>query len=371
MVLCGLGRANVYAQTSADCTSYVYCGGDTEGRTIAEWYQNTDVASVGFNNKIKKSTQNAVSFLGLPPLWHESANPEIKTVRFAGESYVKVPSDKTALIYMSRKNIKLLNSDSLYMFLPFGKNNINNYSISSYGIRAKYIDIHYDMPPHLSICLGNNSMSRFPWEVFWAVVIGIVFVLTAKNFQPGYISRLYPIIFYYNTFTGIYGERNVNADRAAIMLILNYILNAALFCTVALLRYDLVDSINFTNLFLVLCAAFTLFYLLKRVISYMLSQIFCCEDIYALYYGNVSYLLQALGVFLLCVNIGNLYIKVEWLSDIMFWTTAIGCIVGESIKILRLFKIIFKKHFPYFYLFLYLCGVELMPIMLIVKMLSR
>ena len=286
--------------------------------------------------------------------------------------YPTVPCDSTSLIYQTKNLDELSRQDSALMFLPLSTRNINDYTVKHFGIRAKYIELKVPTKRYFHIDLNRSPIhEHYPWESIVPLLVGVLLVLLARFFMPGYISQLFLIVFYHNAFTSNVRERNVNADRAGYMLMSNYLINAALFAMVALYRYNYIFGTGFMSSFTSLLILLIGIYIIKRVVSYTLAQLFCCDDVYELHYKNLSYLMHCLGVFLLCANVGNLYVNIQWAHDFIFWTTVSGMAVAEILKIIRLFKIIVEKHFSIFYLFLYLCAVEFLPVLVAIKMLSR
>ena len=286
--------------------------------------------------------------------------------------YPTVPCDSTSIVYQNKDLDELSHLDSLYMFLPLSTRNLNDFTVKHFGIRAKYIELKVPTKQYFHIDINRNPIhEHYPWESIVPLLVGVLLVLLARFFLPGYISQLFLIVFYHNAFMSNVRERNLNADRAGYMLMFNYLINAALFAMVALYRYNYIFGTGFMSSFISLLILIIGIYVVKRVASYLLSQMFGCDDVYELHYKNLSYLMHCLGVFLLCANVGNLYVNIQWAHDFIFWTTASGIAVTEILKLFRLFKIIVDKHFSIFYLFLYLCAVEFLPVLVAIKMLSR
>jgi len=283
-----------------------------------------------------------------------------------------VGRDVSSLVYMCDDFNGLCYEDSLKMFLPMSTRNLDDYTVKSFGIRAKYINYKEPAKTYFHIDLNKNRIrEQYPWEAMFPLLLGVLLVLLAKFFMPGYISELFLIVFYHNAFLSNVRERNINADRAGFVLMFNYFINVTLLSMVALYRYNYIFGSNFLVSFMSLFALFFAIYFVKRIVSYAFAGLFGCGEIYNLYYKNLSYVMHSLGVFLLCVNVGNLYVNIQWAHDFIFWTTVSGLSVAEILKIFRLIKIIFDKHFPVFYLFLYLCAVEFLPVLVVIKILSR
>ncbi len=384
---CGIASAISYRPVPCDSTSFYYCAvhGDeavydapwlTEPLGLAAEGEDVDSGSVEGKNSVSKpsvSSPEVPALFKLPADYLSSSNPEYKKVKRDNVEYLSnIKRDGSSVVYMNRDLAKLGHYDSVTMFLPLSTRNLDDYTVKSFGIRAKYIDLKVPLKPHFHIDLNKNPIrEQYPWEALFPLLFGVFLVLMAKFFMPGYIGELFLIVFYHNSFMSNVRERNVNADRAGALLMLNYFINAALLAMVALYRYEYVFGAQFMVSFLSLLMLLVAVYFVKRVVSYALSSLFGCVEVYELHYKNLSYIMHCLGVVLLCANVGNLYINIQWAHDSMFWMTVFGAAVAEFLKIFRLFKIIFDKHFPVFYLFLYLCAVEFLPVLVVVKILSR
>jgi len=392
LAICGRVSAIGWQPVDCDSTSYLYCvqamAGDTLRQPYAPYWEalvslpvdepKADEAAAvepGAGEgaeSVSPSARERKNLFTLPADLLASQNPEYQTVRRdKQEYYVRLRKDNTTPIYTCRNVDKLTLRDSLTMFLPFDTRNLNDYTVKQFGIKAKYVEIKNPLPPHFHIDIDDSPIrEHYPWMVILPVVLGVALVLMALFFQGGYVRRIFNVVFYHNVFMHRVRERNVNADKSGALLFVNYIVNAAIFATVVLYRYDYQFSASFFVAFLSLLVLVLLVYAVKAAISYAMAHLFSCRDVYQLYYSNISYIMQAGGVFLLVMNILNLYVNRQGLHDFFFYATLSGCAVGEIMKIFRLFKIIFDKHFSYFYLFLYLCAVEFLPVLLVVKYLS-
>lgn len=381
MALCGMASAISYQPVPCDSTSYYYCvvlAGD-DALPVASWLTESiapstsatdnQTASVEASSEVEHSPTPSI----LPDNFRYAQNPVYKKVKHDNiEYWTNIKRDVTTIVYMTKNLDELGHSDSIRMFLPLSTRNLNDYTVKSFGIRAKYIDYKVPVKQYFHIDLNRSPIhEHYPWESVVPLLVGVVLVLLARFFMPGYISELFLIVFYQNAFMSNVRERNVNADRAGALLMFNYLINAALFAMVVLYRYNYVFGAGFALSFLSLFVLLVAVYIIKRVLSYVLATMFGCGDVFELHYKNLSYLMHCLGVFLLCANVGNLYINIQWAHDFIFWITASGIAVAEILKIIRLVKIIFEKHFPVFYLFLYLCAVEFLPVLVVVKMLSH
>ncbi len=308
----------------------------------------------------------------LPANYLNAQNPVPPVVKSDKlEFYVKIRPDATSPVYLADDLHKLSKRDSLSMFLPFDTRNLDDYTVKQFGIRARNIDLRKPLPPHFHIDLNTDPIQeQYPWGVIVPIALGIVLGLLGMFNHEGYISRIFSVTVFHNAFLNRQRERNMNADRSGALLFINYLLCVSLLVIVAVYRYGYQLPLDFPLAFVALIVLVLAVYAVKSVISFFLAQLFGCKDVFTSYYHNVSYLMQATGVFLLVANIMSFYINKQGIHDFVFFATLIGCAVAEILKIFRLIKIIIDKHFSYFYLFLYLCGVEILPVLLAIKILS-
>ena len=366
MAFCGMASAISYLPVPCDSTSYYYCLEDFDAPVFFFDVHDVDDAPHEANVKTSKP-------LGLSNNLMYAQNPVYKKVKRDNiEYWSNIKRDVSSVVYMNRDLVSLDRWDSITMFLPLSTRNLNDFKVKSFGIRAKYVDYKLPVKQYFHVNLNRERIhEEYPWEAVFPLLLGVLLVLIAKFFMPGYIQELFLIVFYQNSFMSNVRERNVNADRAGALLVLNYYINIALFAMVALYRYHYVFGSGFILSFLTLLVLVVAVYFVKKVVSFACAALFGCEDVFRLHYKNLSYLMHCLGVVLLCANVGNLYINIQWAHDFVFWITVSGLAVAEFLKIFRLIRIIFEKHFPVFYLFLYLCAVEFLPVLVVIKMLSR
>ncbi len=386
LAFCGVSSAIGWQPVDCDTTSYYLYVSDTSQYAYQQPYAPFWEAMVELPKpaaaeqephadaaaNTQASAQKKNNLLALPENLLLSQNPEYQTVKHdKQEFYCKLRKDNTTPIYTCRDVTRLTRHDSLTMFLPFDTRNLNDYTVKQFGIKAKYVEIKNPLPPHFHIDINDSPIhEKYPWTVVLPLVFGVVLILLAVFFQNGYIPRIFNVVFYHNVFLHRVRERNVNADKSGMLLFANYMVNAAVLATVVLYRYDYQFSVNFFVAFATLVVLLLAIYCLKAAISFAMANLFSCRDVFSLYYSNISYIMQATGVFLIVMNVLNIYVNKQGMHDFFFYATLLGCIVAEIMKIFRLFKIIIDKHFSYFYLFLYLCAVEFLPVSLVIKYLS-
>ncbi|MBR4267459.1 MAG: DUF4271 domain-containing protein [Bacteroidales bacterium] len=363
-----IGDLPISYSNDKDVTSFIYFNVNKKNPIRFSPIWEDDAAELEIVNSKKCN-----SLFTLPADYKSRPNPRVYSDEFDNiEFYINIPKDKTSVLYFSRKHAELTKFDSLYLFIPFDLSGVSDYSVSSFGIRAKFVEVKVEPEEHFHIDLFKNKVrENYPWEVFVPLLIGGILVLIARFYQQGYIRHLYLILFYHNAFQNAVSEKNVNADKAGYLLSANFTLNVALFIMIAIYRFNYQIQSDFTTAYLTFVFIVFFYNSFKRFFSYMFSKLFECEEVYTLYYKNTSYIMQSFGVILLVLNIFSFYVPSLEIHNIVFYLTVGICVLGELLKIFRLFFIIYEKRFPFFYLFLYLCAVEILPVVLAIKIVSH
>ena len=278
--------------------------------------------------------------------------------------------DSTSRVYFSASALELSEADSVNLYMPFSSEN-EDIIFTSFGIKAEFVKIKPPVYERFHIDLNKDKFKEvYPWQVFLPLFFCVTLILLARFYVSDSIKRVFLAVFYDNAFHNAISEKNVNADKAGYMLFICYLVNAVLVICICLFRYESAFVENFGRALMILIAVVTGFYLIKRMISGVLAGLFGCRSIFSLYYKRSSFIFQALGVVLTVVNFISFYVSSAAIHDFAFYFTVILCVLAEIWKIFQLFSIIFEKRFPIFYLFLYLCGVEFLPAVYAVKILS-
>jgi len=203
--------------------------------------------------------------------------------------------------------------------------------------------------------------------IFW-VFFGI-FLLIAW-IQVFYASRL-RLIFRASFFTRdlhqLIREGNIFNQRISIAVSLLYVLILAMVILMTLqMVFDRTSfSISPIRLYFLLALVVTGFWALKAFIMNFLSVIFKTETINYEYQVNLFVTLAVLAILLLPVMVITVYLKMAWMIYFAF-----GLIVFFSV--FRLFKGFLiglsLTRFSYFFLFVYLCTLEILPLLVAAKL---
>ncbi|MBL7138548.1 MAG: DUF4271 domain-containing protein [Bacteroidales bacterium] len=160
---------------------------------------------------------------------------------------------------------------------------------------------------------------------------------------------------------------NLMNERISIALPLIYVLSVSMVIYQALLLifHRTSSAISQLQLFLLLSLAVTGFWACKILIMNFLSIIFKTDQTNSEYKLNILVTVSFLGLLLLPLLIFAVYLKSVWLIYI-----ALGLIACFSIfRLVKGFLIgISLTRFSYFFLFIYLCTLEILPLLVAAKL---
>lgn len=138
----------------------------------------------------------------------------------------------------------------------------------------------------------------------------------------------------------------------------------------ALLSYEAVFvkpyNFNFTT-FLLFSGAFALFYIVKHILFEIVGNTFFNRKITRNYKNMYFSLLNVLAIIVFPILILNTYQPVEWENPLKI----IGLIFAGLFYIfliIKIFQIFFTKPIALFYIFLYLCTLEILPILYLIRL---
>jgi len=222
---------------------------------------------------------------------------------------------------------------------------------------------------------GGKEISRFQniglgndWLV--GVILFSSFLLAASKFMFGkYLAKLVESIFNYHTASNLFLEKNINMIKGSALVNLLFVVNISLFA-VSIINHNLISPVQkygFKEFCLIFLAILVL-YLGKVVVIRSLGYVFKGNNESKEYVFTTFLYNKNLGLFLFPVIIAIPFVQlyaVEWLMYIGVFMILFFFIL----RIARGLKILFRKHVSIFYMILYLCALEIFPLLMIYKLL--
>ena len=215
-----------------------------------------------------------------------------------------------------------------------------------------------------------NFFKRFQTNtdwIFWTYVIIALLFLWIQVFYRKYFTSLFNSSISYHMSSKLFDEKNILARRMS--MVLNFIYTVSLSLVIyKILQYLGIQSKTFDgfSLFLIILNLTILYSISKAILQKLTGFIFYKLDQINEYLHNVYVYNKILGIVLLPVSFAAYYTPVK-LTEILLITAIMFYIFSLLFKIIRGFQIIIKNDVFIFYSILYLCTLEILPIIIGIK----
>lgn len=263
-----------------------------------------------------------------------------------------------------------INIDSLSHLLYKGylhKIKVHHFSDISFPVQKNKIQQQVTTRPKTYI--GKQIQHTYPgWFVF-VFISAVLMIGLVKFMQREKIKLLFQSLFKEKLIAQYVEERNSIVSLTDILLWVNYLLSFSVTLYIAFFHFQLHSPIPFSkiNFLIVLFSGILLFQGIKfllLLLSGWLFKINICVKKYALQW---SFMHEMTGILLLPLNILLVFLE-KGVSYIIYINLII--ILLSYIFLLIRGIIISKRHeLPLFYIFLYLCTLEILPLIVLFRLL--
>lgn len=206
------------------------------------------------------------------------------------------------------------------------------------------------------------------WMVGVLLFAFILMAIVRFSFSK-FLFRVFDSIINYQTSSNLLLEKNMRNLRGSIFLNLLFYVNFTLFI-VQYLVYNLTLNQNHNNIlfflysFIGLVGLYSFKFIFIRFIGYIFNGIKESKE----YLHNVSIYNKNLGVFLLPITLSVPYIA-QHATPLLLNSGLILTLIFYIFRLFRGVKILFRQHVAIFYMILYLCALEILPLLMIYKLL--
>ncbi len=217
-----------------------------------------------------------------------------------------------------------------------------------------------------SINASNIDYKIPDWLTGVIVVSLVLFAFTRLAFRKKF-SELLNSILNYRYAASLFKERNIIHQRTSQFLNVIFITNlsVSLFLLAQYTSYK--NSADFTFLFKIFVSVLA-FYLSKSLIIYFLGKIFKNEEIAREVNFSMWLYNKALGISLFVVVFSLPFIKPE-LKQLVIYLTFLALVTFLLLRYYRYLQIVIRIKLSIFYWILYLCTLEILPLLILVKLL--
>lgn len=220
-------------------------------------------------------------------------------------------------------------------------------------------------PPALQL----PSRMKTPFSTDWLTIVLLLALVLVASVRVGYakyISSLFHSVFNYPTAVRMFGEKNYSVSRGAFRLEVLFYLVLSLLIYQIILFFPIETgqaSLVFYGKALGLVAAY---FLLKKMVYRWLGNLFQGVGETAEFLFNLDNFNRVTGILLFPIVALIGFFPFENPVYIMiFGVVTVSFFYMMLLK--RGISILMKKQFSLFYLFLYLCTLEFLPLLLIFK----
>ncbi len=205
-----------------------------------------------------------------------------------------------------------------------------------------------------------------PWFLASVFMCLILFTWLQYFFQK-HIAKMFVAIFSTNQASKLFTDKNILLERVFTFLNIIYILTAGLF-VFQLLKYFNVEIYNLGDLQMFLLSTLFIFalFILRFVINWLVGQLFNWKNEMKEYNYNVFLSYKVLGLVLLPIVICMAYIP-EIQKNILIYLAFVLIGLFYTIRYIRGMYLLGKKGFLLFYMILYFCTIEILPLLLLYR----
>ena len=201
-------------------------------------------------------------------------------------------------------------------------------------------------------------------------VLLIAFVILAwiRLFYNKFLSPTFVAVINQQVSHNLFRDKSSVSFRVSSGLNLIFYLNAGLYLYLAVLylEVDIAGVAGFRALVL-MCLLLIALYVAKYIISAMAGVISLTQKTFTEYLHNVSLFNKSLGLALFPVILGIVYMS-ELLLPLFFYAGIVLIVAAYSLRLFRGFQIFIRESVSIFYWILYLCALEILPILLFFKL---
>ncbi len=208
-----------------------------------------------------------------------------------------------------------------------------------------------------------------PYWIFGILFLGFVLLAWSRIFFRRRMNMIFSGIFARNYANQLIREGNLFNERIGLVLFLVYLSMMPLFAYLSLpLFYSVPESPRGGLLYILLLAFFAAFWLLKVIFINGLSLLFNTREHSNDILANMYLYNLFAGILLLPLLSCMAYAD----REIFFYITLIILFLVYLVRIFRIAMIGFgMSKFSVFHLFLYLCTLEILPLIVLAKILNR
>ncbi len=269
------------------------------------------------------------------------------------------PEDTTNIDTNSIQTLKDVKKFNRYHLF---KEQEKTFAYKPLGVFSSEKDSVLSYTGHIHFEQRQFQQSKFSW----ALIIGFISIfllLILKTYYQKFLTQVIYTLVNFQLSEKMLREKNIIVRRTFFILNLNYLIVFSLFVVLLLKLFDFHIHDNYFVSYLYVTLAIILILFARLILLYFTGIIFNSLPVVSEYVHNIYLINKNLGIILLPLVFATLYTSIH-ISKILVITCLIIVCIGTFFKYIRGLQIIIKNDVLKFYSFLYLCTVELLPIVI-------
>jgi len=288
-------------------------------------------------------------------------------------------------IFTKPDSVDLLTGEDVTIVKPKQENYINENIevINPYSVNSKYINHYFNSIPEKPIYETNNPkiklfettkisgeiqpLLRYFESKDWLggiFLLLIIVILWIRKLSNKFFQLLFDSMFNFQLAAKMYDNRNILLRRVSLVLDIISLLVFSFLIYFAIRHFDLVKGFEYNNYLLAIILGITIFYALFRyIILSFTGYLFQIKEIFSEYLHHTFVINKISALILLPLLIVFIYIVPD-IKEYILYLAVMVFFISVIIKAGWGIKIINKKDVGIFYLILYLCTLEILPLLL-------
>ncbi len=225
---------------------------------------------------------------------------------------------------------------------------------------------------YLSKSHSDNTASTIQAFPSWTLYLALFSFLTITLLRMAYARFLEPFLsaaWSHRATVHLYSNRSSITQNTSLILQFLFVLNGGFFLYLTGSYLGILPNMHDFYLLVLLSSGIFLLYQLKYLVLYLLGFFFDQAKAFMEYIHCISVFNKILGVLLIPVTAG-LTIMNEQFAIYFIYAGVLAIVLSYLIPVVRGAKIILDKGFSVFYMFLYLCAFEILPLLIVYKLLQ-
>ena len=216
-----------------------------------------------------------------------------------------------------------------------------------------------------------TARERYPANSDWNIIpilMGMFLLASIVTIYRKYLGQLFESIVYRFASNKLFNDKNIHSQRLAIMLDVLFILSFSLIADQIAKRFQLYTSLGkFEYIIFLVSCSFLLALRFFRWIVFKLSALFSNhQSFFSELYISSSLYTRILGVFLLPFVFLITY-STGLIATILLYISVFSIFIMLILRTISMFKVFIVRGFSIFYFILYLCALEIAPLLVILK----